>query len=108
MRSSIYFFNGLVAIPEEPLAAIATLCSHVATHVHYNGRQMAAADLQFSDDLIPCPVTELLGLSSEGRIANDGQQTCVHLLGAGLTRKEGAELCLRGKRMSQVSVWNNG
>lgn len=58
---------------------------------------MGGADLQFSDDLVPCPVTELSSLSSKGRIANDGQQTCVDLLGAGLTREKGAELGLRGR-----------
>lgn len=58
---------------------------------------MGGADLQFGDDLIPCPVAELSGLSSKGRVANDGQQTCVNLFGAGLTRKEGAELGLRGR-----------
>lgn len=34
---------------------------------------MGGADLQFGDDLVPCPVTELSGLGSKGRIANDGQ-----------------------------------
>lgn len=48
----------------------------------------ATTDLQFGDDLSSGSVTDVSGGGSKGRVADDGEESCIHLLGTGLSRQQ--------------------